>query len=248
MNLKKINKKISKTINSHTQDTGFGLDTDSVGLCFMNIKDSLENLQNYLEKGDLSWKELRSVAVSLKTIDDTAKNFTSILNNEKQAAKYLPVINAALEEAAQIKKTILKNNSIDTTIEIGIANKILEEMKKLQDQEAVEYEYLYKTVTSGKTNFTANHIEGDEFALVNLMEEARKLCAASNALTTSSEFKSQLETIQKEAVKFFDDFSKTVIENYDTLHELDLKLNKDDQLVKNVKINLTPQNDTQIDF
>ena len=248
MNLKKINKKISKKINSHTQDTGFGLDTDSVGLCFMNIKDSLENLQNYLEKGDLSWKELRSVAVSLKTIDDTAKNFTSILNNEKQAAKYLPVINAALEEAAQIKKTILKNNSIDTTIEIGIANKILEEMKKLQDQEAVEYEYLYKTVTSGKTNFTANHIEGDEFALVNLMEEARKLCAASNALTTSSEYKSQLETIQKEAVKFFDDFSKTVIENYDTLHELDLKLNKDDQLVKNVKINLTPQNDTQIDF
>ena len=248
MKSSKLSKKIAKTIDAHTQDTGFGFNTDMVGLYFMNIQDNLASLQKYAQKGNLSWKELRAVAVSSKIIADMSKNLTSPLTKDSHKAKYLPILDATLKETEKLYQTVLSNNSINSTIEIGIANKILEEMQKIQEQESKDYNYLYNTVTSGKKNFTANHIEGDEFTLVNHMEDARKLTLASHTLSTSSKFAQELKAIQAKTEKFFNDFSKAVIDHYDTLQNLDTTLNKNDHLIKKVNVDdLKAKNDAQLD-
>ncbi len=232
----KLNKQIANIIDKHSVDTTFTVHRDEIGYNFDIILQNLMVLEINAELGKIKdWGNLKIVSEAMPQIEEAAKNLCSPSIDAKQSAKYMPLLDTILNQATLLSQTIRTNNSIDTCYEVAIADRILEEIHALQDQEKESYNYLRNAITPDKLNFFANHIEGDDFMLLNHLMRVESLCEEISKLK-AGKYQSQLDALQKEANKQYDTLSKDVIKHYDELNKYNAKINKNDRLIKGVDV------------
>ncbi len=126
-----------------------------------------------------------------------------------------------LKQASEFEQTIKANNSIDTSIEAAIVNKIVNEMKEIPSKEENDYENYHNRISSKEIVFV-DYIEG--VFLKNHVLDMERLNKTAQALTTDPQYEQELVAEQEKAATLYDSFAQKVERDCKALTKLSNKV------------------------
>lgn len=232
--------RLNKVIDKHSEDTGFSYHMQPIAEYFDDLEVSLNILNNFAYNKKKNYKDITNLSVedllkiheNERKINQTIDKLLKDKDVEKNVKKYRTLIEKVLETKKILTEKIKENNSITKPLEIVIAEKLLNKLKFTEESEKNSFEYLEKIALTGKNHFTNEHIEGDDYTLLYDLETARNLNDTIQSLPTNDEIEEELSYIKWQAKQVYESISDSVVKHYDSLIEIDNRLNKDQPLIR----------------
>ena len=201
---------------------------------FYNIEENLGYLINCSEKETLSGRELLKVKECTEKIEKSVNEILVEPRLKKYAKKYKTFLGDVLKEKDSIYQEIKDKNFAGKSLEIGVAQKLIDEMKAFEPVIDNDYRFLKASINSGSLAAIQDiHFEGDAYGLLIHLRNVSNLHSDISSLTTEKQFEQELNDLKVDSTSVYNAISAMVVRDYDKLKTMDKKLQQERPEFKN---------------
>lgn len=195
---------------------------------YYNIQNAIKFLSLCDKKKDCTGAQLSEVKKNISVIEKAVNEIKTDPELQKFAKRHKGFLQIVIKEKDTIFASLEKKYFPGKSIEIGIANKFIEEMKALKPEIDTNYRFLKINLEHvSLAGLQDIHFEQDDYRLLSGLKKANDLNKNVSQLTTTDQFEQELDTLKKQASGIYDEISEIVVKDYDELKTLDAKLQEE---------------------
>ncbi len=205
-----------------------------ISTLFYIIQDNFSFLIKCSENENLSGHDLLKVKNSVKMIEDSVNEILTKPRFKKYARRHKNFLERILKEKNSVYKEIEDKNFAGKSLEIGVAKKLITEMKACETVIDNDYRFLKASIKSESIAAIQDvHFEGDAYRLLNQLRNVNDIHKTISSLSTEKQFEQELDELKADATSEYDAISAVVVRDYDKLKVMESKLQQERPEFKN---------------